>query len=291
VSKTTKVTFGNRRANILCNLKHAERIELIAEGLPVILRSAQSFWHAAQSLKDSPREAQVLIGFAEEEAAKILILIDLVRCPRQRAETLCGKIVATFYDHLSRLIYAEAQNWRPTDIRELQSYIDSSRQGHYLEGNMGEYIVPNWTKYRREATMYADIEVYEDENPQWNNPFLFGASKFSIFPPRVLEIAEATEAVGMFSLSGLKHTSEVWGSVEFIENENFFSDAQPLTKQLFDRLDARGLVTESATEKHAALLLHDWQMPMYNLDFKELPVSLDDLKAEQDDNLWREADY
>lgn len=291
MNKSKKVPFGNRRANVLCSLKHSERIKLIAEGLPVILNSAQSFWQASQSLKDKPRESQVLAGFAEEEAAKILILIDLVRCPRKRAETLCGKIVITFYDHLSRLIYAAAQSWRPTDITELQSYVDNSRKGHYLEGYAGEYIVPNWTKYSREAAMYADIEVYEDENPHWNNPFFFGESKFSILPPRALDIAEAIEALGMFSLAGLRHISEVWGAIEFVHSENFFSDAQPLTKQLFDRLDAENLVTERATEKHAGLLLHGWQMPMYNLDFKELPASLDDLKAEQEANLWREAGY
>ncbi len=47
----------------------------------MILASAESFWTAAASLMQAPREARVLEGFAEEEAAKILILMDLVRCP------------------------------------------------------------------------------------------------------------------------------------------------------------------------------------------------------------------
>ena len=65
-----KVTFGNRQAGILCNLPTERRLDLIAEGLPVILASAESFWTAAASLTQAPREARVLEGFAEEEAAK-----------------------------------------------------------------------------------------------------------------------------------------------------------------------------------------------------------------------------
>ena len=63
------------------DMKHAEWLDFIAEGLPIILSSARSFWSAEEKLADNPREASVLEGFAEEECAKALILLDLVRCP------------------------------------------------------------------------------------------------------------------------------------------------------------------------------------------------------------------
>ena len=57
----------------------AERLRLIGEGLPVLLTSAQEL---ADAEKQLPREHQraraILIGQAEEEAAKILILLDAV---------------------------------------------------------------------------------------------------------------------------------------------------------------------------------------------------------------------
>ena len=45
-----KVTFGNRQAGILCNLPTERRLDLIAEGLPVILASAESFWRARSTM-------------------------------------------------------------------------------------------------------------------------------------------------------------------------------------------------------------------------------------------------
>ncbi|MFT6670506.1 MAG: hypothetical protein ACJAVZ_001976 [Afipia broomeae] len=73
----TKITFGGRQARALCNMSHSARLDFIAEGLPVVLQSARGFWRAAETLKERPREAAVLAGFAEEESAKALILIDL----------------------------------------------------------------------------------------------------------------------------------------------------------------------------------------------------------------------
>jgi hypothetical protein len=51
-----------------------------------MLASARGFWNAAQRLEDRRREADVLIGLAKEEAAKILIVLDIVRCPPKRVD-------------------------------------------------------------------------------------------------------------------------------------------------------------------------------------------------------------
>lgn len=155
--------MAGRQARALCNMRHSARLDFISEGLPIILQSAQGFWRAAETLEDNPREAAVLSGLAEEESAKALILIDLVRCPVPEVGKRIGRIVKkTLYDHLSRMIYANAQSWRPTNIAQLQEYVDNERQGHLLDGGMSEYIVPNWSLYLRESTMYADIEVHEE---------------------------------------------------------------------------------------------------------------------------------
>ena len=56
----------------------------------------------------------MLEGYAKEEAAKILILVDAVRCPPKLIASKLNRIVGWFYDHLARLIYAEAATGRPT---------------------------------------------------------------------------------------------------------------------------------------------------------------------------------
>jgi hypothetical protein len=41
--------IGLHQAKRLCQLDESKRLEFIAEGLPVILRSAQDFWQAAEA--------------------------------------------------------------------------------------------------------------------------------------------------------------------------------------------------------------------------------------------------
>lgn len=55
--------IGLRQAKRLCQFDHRRRLEFLAEGLPIILRSAQGFWQSSQQLRQSHgREAKVLEG-------------------------------------------------------------------------------------------------------------------------------------------------------------------------------------------------------------------------------------
>lgn len=268
-------------------MPHCKRLDFIAEGLPIILDSAQGFWLAAEQLKDHPREARVLQGYAAEEAAKILIVMDAVRCPPKLVAHRLGKIVGWFYDHLARLIYADAAGWKPMHLADLRSYVDNDRRGHYLEGSAGEYIMPNWAVYQRESRLYADIEGYEDGTLLWNAPR--GPLNSSIpawsFMPQALRIAEAMHQLGLFTPAGLRATSDIWGSLEFREMESF-TEGYRLTERLLERVDAERLILPTATSAHVSALRHQWQIPMYNLGFKLIPVTLEELKAEQERELW-----
>ena len=67
--------------------------ETLSEGMPLIVDNATSLDETACRLyRDGEfRASDVMRGFAEEEAAKVLILIDYVRCPRnweRRAQVL-----------------------------------------------------------------------------------------------------------------------------------------------------------------------------------------------------------
>lgn len=289
-SAQTKVPYGNRQARALCSMSNNDRLDFIAEGLPIILKSAQGFWDASRQLEKSPREASVLEGFAEEEAAKSLILLDIIRCPPAKVNSRVGRIVKkVFYDHLARLIYAKAQGWKPADVAQLQQYVDTERKGHYLEGGMSEYIVPNWALYSRESTMYADIEVYEDEKPQWSDPYQW-SSAIMRKKPASLRVAEALSSIGIFTRLGLQATAEVWGAVDFLESRGY-ADAVDLNRQLAAKLDAQGLVTEQASEHHGRSFYHQWQLPMYNIDFSKIDVPLKQLEAERDAAYWAEVGY
>lgn len=280
MNRSNHVPYGAKKAGVMRYMSHAERLDFIAEGLPIILSSARSFWNAAEKLSDNPREASVLKGFAEEESTKPLILLNLVRCPLSKVDERIGRIVKNFYSHLARLIYAMAQSWKPVSVEQLQEYVDSKRQGHYLEGGISEYILPNWAIYSRESTLYADIEQHEDGVPHWGDPTRFSGLGTPM-RPSALMLVEALEAVGVFSRAGLEATSEIWGTVDFLAKEHG-GNVRGLTKRLGERLDAEGLVTEAATDERARWFHHYWQMPMYNLDFGLLPASLEQLEVDRE---------
>ena len=288
--KPGEPNIGLHQAQRLCLMSQDKRLAFLAEGLPIILSSAQSLWRGSRKLhKEMPREAGVLYGFAQEEAAKVLIFMDAVRCPSHLIASKMGAIVKWYYDHLARLIYAEACSWRPGDIAELRKYVDLSRKTHDLEGYVGEYIVPNWNLYKRESRLYADIDADESGGLTWSNPL---KRAFTLFPTRhppiSLLLAEAMAVLGIFTFAGLKATSEIWGQVKFSDKEGR-SDARRLTRELVDRLSEEGLPSDKETQQHVSTL-DDWQLPMYNLDFKMIPVSLEELeaarKAERRAELW-----
>lgn len=284
----TKVSFGNRRAGILAHLKQRQRLDLVAEGLPIIAASAHGFWAASEKLEKGSREATVLEAFAEEEAAKALILIDLIRCPPKQVARRAAAMIKNFYNHLGRLIYVDAQHWCPTHVDQLREYVDLAREGHALEGYAGEYIVPNWTRYSREATLYADIEVYEDGVPQWSAPT--GKMTKSIFggPPNALKLIKAMQLAGMFDRKGVDIVHGVWGKVDFVDSQGFEEQRQ-LTRAMFEQLSDARLVSDAFADAHGHTLDNNWQMPMYSIDFREVEIPLEVLEARREAAFWSEV--
>jgi hypothetical protein len=51
----------------------------------------------------------------------------------------------------------------------------------------------------------------------------------------------------------------------------------------------RLLPQESATQDHVDTLYRHWPLPMCNVDLSLVPVTLDELKAEQDRLYWAEV--
>jgi hypothetical protein len=276
----SKPDIGLRQGKLLCQMKHDERLAFFAEGLPIILDSARGFWAAAQQLSALPREADVLENHAEEEAAKILIVMDMVRCPQKLGASKMGDMVKWFYDHLARIIYANATSWKPMDMTQLREYVDKTRKAHYLEGDYGEYILPNFEISSRESRLYADIEAYEDRKPMWSAPQGFARS-FPSCTPSSLALAEAFAALGIFRPEGLRATAEIWGALEFRDTQGF-GDSRRLTKELIGRILEEKLARENAEQTHVDRIYNSWQLPMYNFDVSLTPVPLEQLQRERD---------
>ena len=275
----------NRRASVLCQMNFNDRLNFISRGLPIILQSADGYWRAARQIKERSREAEVLQGYSLEECAKILILLDAVRCPRNLISSRIGAIVKWFYCHLARLIYADSITWSVFDVNQLRKYVDESRQSLHLEGDFGEYIVPNLSKFHREIVMYADVQSITNEEPRWIEPSHWSI-EFLDFEPPLLTICKTMSELGMFTTRGLNAMSEIFGDTYF-NNQQTFMESANLTKSLIERLIEENLPSSNATEKQVRMLVEQWQIPMYDFDFSQTSVPVEQLEEVQDQILLR----
>lgn len=271
-----------------------KRLAFVATGLPVILDSAEGFWAGAEALKNRPREADVLEGFVLEEAAKILILTDMLRCPKKQQSRQVSNSVQWFYSHLSRLLYACAISWRPMDKAQLRVYIDRERRSHEVDGPVGEFIMASGPVAERERRLYADVERSDDETLLWNAPRSWreGLEEIELLRriPEALRLARAMRNLGIFTEQGLSIVAAVWGA-EPLTDDMTFHDGNRLTMQTLKALEGKGLISEEATTDDASLLLSEWPLPMWDFDLKAIVVPLEDLEEERKRNLWRETGY
>ena len=278
VSKSSEI--GLKQGQILANLPRHHQLNLIAEGLPILLTSATELT-ASSKLPIHSRATTILAGMASEECSKILILMDIVRCPRKLVASRTGPMVKLFYNHLARLIYVEAQMWKPADIKMLQEYVDSHCQTHQIEGLYD--ILPNWAAFSRESVLYADILRNESGDPVWNIPGMSTAT-FDGDETTVFHLCQALSDFGFFTREGLDIVADVWNEVDFSGCADPYSKLD-LTYETIDRLSAKGLISGTAENDQMRLLSNHWQVPMYNIDFKRIKVTLEELQDERDANM------
>jgi len=283
--------IGMKRGRVIASMTPDKQLDLIAEGLPILMRSAADLFNAATTLPGHTRASKILEGHALEEAAKILILMDIVRCPPKIRPSLIGPMMKRFYDHLARLLYIEAQHWRPMDLNDLRKYVNNERRSHYLEGYVGEYILPNSATSARESLLYADIITYEEGDPIWSEPSYADrvSPKFSQHSS-AWKTCEALQIVGAFTRRGLDLVSSAWAEVEF-SGEETSRQSSDLALKMLTSLDGEKLIPEDATNEHARHLMHRWQLPMYRLEFTRQEVPLEELKKQREANMWAEAGY
>jgi hypothetical protein len=154
----------------------------------------------------------ILQLFAEEEAAKALLIFDAVRCPRAYQDEF-KRLIGGFGNHLAKGIYIKYYGLQLVDLREARSVVDSKRQMVYRDGDYGEFIAQNSVLYMREKRLYVSYARRDDNTHVWDAPYpadlLFG----DIVPSAIIRVAEALNALGFFSREGLQLVSDHWSQI------------------------------------------------------------------------------
>lgn len=272
-----------RRAKDLLQLSDGDFFETVSEGLSLVLENATRLQEASQSLVDAEHAqgSQILNMLAQEEAAKFLILMDAVRCPRTFPER--GRQLGYFHDHLARGIYATLASARPVDLAELECYADLLRATLYLDGpNDVDWIFRNRLQAEREEVMYVDY-VETSDGHEWLSPRNDDIMLYFTGEPQALRISRALHKTGMTSPKGLAVVAKIWRQVE-VSLDLQWDEVAARNKDVLRELEQDGLLNPESGDVFQAVVF-DWPLPLYTLDLRAKDVARKELEERQA-NWW-----
>jgi hypothetical protein len=277
----------------LCQLPDQKLFDEVATGIGHVLELVDELDVAAQELLrlGHYHAARILRNQAEEEAAKVLILVDAVRCsPARQKERF--RTLGYFYEHLAKGIYVEVCKWRPIDFREVTQLIEGELIEQYLGGPTGvDWIFPNRIEQGREDDLYVgyvredSTESDEEEHHHWVYPQRddFDALLSRQTPP-VIRTARALHRVGATTPAGLAIVAAVWRPVDVPPEMRRVDELEPLNRRTLELLEER-TVLSAAADQDCAVVWCDWTFPLWPLNLKKRKVEKGALRRAQR-NWW-----
>lgn len=221
----------------------------------------------------------ILRGFAEEEAAKALILLDAARCPitarEERARQL-GKAL----QHLSRLIYSEICSYRPKDFAELRDGVERLREEYFLDGPAGfDWIYRNRLLQDREGTLYVDYVELED-GCRWDAPNERVVELLTVGPairPASLAMICSLSRVGALTPAGVEIVANVWRPC-VPSSDTQWATFRALGKKTLETLGQAGL-GEDAEGNDIVAVRDNWPFPIWSLETSLREVRFEDIQT------------
>jgi len=264
----------------LVQLSDKDLFAQISIGYEQVLRNAFRITRDAEPLRKQkrPNGCRILSGMAEEEAAKCLILVDAVRCPRNPPEILSQQL-SRFNDHLAKGLYAEACYWKPSDFQEFSSYVDNERREFYLDGpNDIDWIFRNRILSNREETIYVDYVAGDDGKHSWLTP---SEDKF-LLPetPESLSLAKAFSDAGCATPEALQVIADFWRPI-VMKPDFVWVELRELNYQTLKMLEEKGLVKEQPQAVYSTIV-ELWPFPMFSLDLRMIKGNEAELREIQE---------
>jgi AbiV family abortive infection protein len=263
----------------LLQLTAPKRLDAIAEGIALLVEHVGALTSDQTLLADAgrPRGGAVLEALAEEEAAKVLILLDLV-C--MRSGEGASPQVSWFYSHLARCIYADVAHMQPATFGEIRSMVNALRKSHYLDGPADvDWIFRNQLIARREEILYVDY-VRDEDGERWTTPARYETAFFS-GSTWVQELVTSLHRVGCTSRPGLEVVAAAWRD-QNIEDDTRWVEVRAINRRVVEEVIEQGLVLPEATQEDASRVVDRWPFPLSALDLRELEVPLEALNAQRE---------
>ena len=280
VNNSTLLPMKARAIRDLAQLSDTDFLHALSIGMQLVVRHVDRLWAGTCLLNDQKQfqAGRVLAKIAEEEATKFLILLDAVRCPKQRSDLL-GAQLGRFNCHLAKGLYAKASMYRPGTLDELQSYVDLDRDSFYLDGpNHLDWIFRNEVIEGRESTFYVDY-IHRDEGHQWTDPTQLGDVLGSAVKPSAVHAMNCLHGAGISTAGALVSIAELW-RVKEIEPQTPCTEIFAWNRDTLALLDSRGQLNQQSNH-NLRWIANDWQFPMYSLDLTMRKIERDTLRTRQ----------
>ena len=255
----------------------------VAAGIPLIVENAESLNEAAQRLYSAQeyRASEIIRGFAEEEAAKVLILLDALRCPpERRLDTL-----KCFDFHLAKRIYALTCSFpNILSFGELGDLVAHERQPYYLDGpNSVGWIFTNSITTERERTIYVDYvrDITETSGGYgWSAPDKRDTHIGPYRQPESVELCCALCEAGAKSSDGLAVIAESWRGF-VLEKDTCRKELRDVIVSMLTGLLGGGHGT--ANQPAMSLIVSSWSFPLWPFDLNRKPSGkiVDELREER----------
>jgi AbiV family abortive infection protein len=244
----------------------------VAEGLSLVADNALQVNHDARTLVETKRRrgARVLTVIAEEEAAKFLILLDAVRCPKDPQGRLSMHL-RKYYSHLAKGIYA-AYCWRrPWNFADVKEWIDRESQEYYLDGpNDVDWIFRNDIVQSREDTIYVNY-VENDGKHYWQRPEqLDDYTLDPDAPPASISLVTALRDAGCTKPEALKLIAGHWRTLSITDDLEWHT-VQNANTAILEEMKKYSLLNVQPSSVYSKIV-NGWLFPLYDLELREVKV-------------------
>jgi hypothetical protein len=259
----------------LGQLSRTAFIDALSEGIPLIFSNVLALWTEANEISQlgDRRSVGILQSIAEEEAAKILLLIDCLRCPPSR-QAQYQALLNGFADHQTKGIYIQYYNSSPHDLAEVRHIVDLYRRSVYREGEYGEYTAPNTITYWREHRLYVSYFINDDGSHSWQAPYPPDLLEGHIIPSGVITVAHAMSDLGLFARAALAEVAAYWQGIPFESVDRMEADAAinvswgQLQEYNLKMFQPGGVNFEKGSLTDAETLVDRWLFPLYPFELK-----------------------
>ena len=276
----------HRAVEDLADFSDERLFKEVSNGISLIVKNAISLDDTAQYLHQGEQfhVSDIVRGFAEEEAAKVLILIDLVRCPLNRNKKV--KIAKRFYNHLYKRIYAMVCSLPGfSSFEELSELIEIECRPYHLDGpNSVDWIFRNSIIANRERALYVDFvrDITEMSGDNfWIEPYQpqFNATNYE--SSDCVKLSYALSKAGVSSPEGLAVIADVWRSFMPVP-ETERGELKYLIELTLEKLANLG--TDTEIELVSKFIVLHWTYPLWSLELEgraRLSEDLEGLRAER----------